>query len=223
MRSKIRLALAGLTAVALMSGVMAADPADAGKKKKKRAKAKSAKVIKKGSKVVQVSKGGNATAGNGGAGGAGGSSGKVFNTGNVGGGAGGGLTQQEAACLGAAFALEDALTPAPGIPGPITDARVVVALARVPNCPLTLADIPASILACIRAVDEPVLDAAEALGCLDDTPGVPGTAGAVFSGDAGNGGTGGDGGSATGGAGGDNTNISSVTVSHDDHSIDVNK
>jgi hypothetical protein len=70
MASKFRMALAGLTAVALLGGVVAADPADAAKKKKKRAKAKT-------SKVVQVSKGGNATAGDGGNGGAGTVSGGV--------------------------------------------------------------------------------------------------------------------------------------------------
>ena len=215
--SKIRMALAGLTVVALVGGVMAASPAEAGKKKRHK------KVVKihKGKSVKQISKGGNATGGNGGAGGSGGSSGAVNNTGNVGGGAGSGLTDAQAACIGAAFALADAAdAPLGAIDGPITDAFVAAALTAA-GCGVTPADIPASVLACVRVADDDgVLTTAEALGCLDNSPGAPGS-GSVFSGNAGNGAAGGNGGNATGGAGGSNTNSSTRTVTSDDHSIDV--
>jgi hypothetical protein len=216
------MALVGLTAAALIGGVMAADPADAGKKKKKKNKARHAK-------VVQISKGGNAKAGNGGNGGAGGSSGNVHNTGNVGGGTpatgpGAGLLPRQAACATLAFLTLDAATPnTPGIPGPIDAADITAALVGgTPQCFPSFGAIPAPFVACIIAAGGDALLQAEAADCLNVTPGTPDGGGTVFSGSGGAGGSGGDGGDATGGTAGNNTNTNSVIVSSDDHSIDVN-
>ena len=201
--SKFRLFLAGLTAAALIGGVMAADPADAGKKKKKRAKAKS-------SKVVQVSKGGKAKAGNGGHGGKGGNSGNVHNTGNVGGG-GPVITPGQASCAETALAAFVGQNP--------TGDDVLDAL--VPSCIPTRNLAANTLQGCIQSAG--TLTQAEINACVDDipvstTPG-SGAGGSVFSGDGGNGAAGGTGGNATGGTGGNNTNSSSTTVNSDDHSI----
>ena len=206
--SKFRLFLAGLTAAALIGGVMAADPADAGKKKKKRAKAKS-------SKVVQVSKGGKAKAGNGGNGGKGGNSGNVHNTGNVGGG--GGLitvpmTPDETACAVAALVTDD----------PQNRGNVISALR--PQCFDNAAVIPEDFIDCVIA-DPGTLTEADIEACLGEVPTVqipgPVSNGSVFSGSGGSGASGGTGGNAVGGTGGNNMNSSSTTVNSDDHSINA--
>jgi hypothetical protein len=214
---KFRVALAGLTALAMMGGVMAADPADAGKKKKKKKGHRSAQ-------VVQVSKGGNAKAGNGGNGGNGGNSGNVNNTGNVGGPAPvvipADLTAAEAECiidavLGGIFA------------GGVAPAGFPAFLALVDAC---LVDPVPALEECFEAgvLAGPGLAVAEIVDCLDaaDDPVVVGGGGGpanVFSGAGGAGGAGGPGGDATGGAGGDNTNTNTVTVTRTstDNSIDV--
>lgn len=204
--SKFRLALAGLTAAALIGGVMVADPADAGKKKHKKVKVvkkKKVKKVKKGDSVKQVSKGGDAKAGNGGNGGSGGSSGNVYNTGNVGGGAGDAL----GSCL-----LELL---------PITVGDLDEAALDAAGCDFASPQEAQDLMVCLRlqADANQVIQESAALACGAV---LPGSGGSVFSGDAGSGAVGGNGGNATGGAGGDNSNTSTVTVNRDDHSIDVN-
>jgi hypothetical protein len=214
MSSKIRMALAGLTVVALVGGVMAAGPAEAGKRKKKR---------HHHSSVVQVSKGGNARGGNAGHGGEGGDSGNVANTGNIGGpgvatvvaGPGAGVTPAQAACLTAALG-------APPVGGGLL-------FAEIDAC-FPPGAVPAALFSCLFAAGAPglpaILDvtAAELGVCLAPTTTVivPGGGGGVVrSGRGGDGGAGGTGGAATGGAGAANTNTSTSTSASDDHSIEV--
>jgi hypothetical protein len=200
--SKVRMALAGWTAVALIGGVMAAGPADAGKKKK-HGKAKHAK-------VVQVSKGGNAQAGNGGAGGAGGSSGSVNNTGNVVGGVGSasagpgtgpgaGLPADLVACVNNALA--------DGVLDALESARCGALV------PPNAEELFPAFIECLEQIPNPVppVPAQFIAPCLIGSG--PGGGGA--------GGNGGSGGNATGGNAGNNSNSSSVTVTRNDHSIGV--
>ena len=210
MSSKFRLALAGLTAAALIGGVMTADPADVWKKKKHK-KVKIVKV-KKGKSVKQVSKGGDAKAGNGGSGGSGGSSGNVYNTGNVNGG--GVAPGTPGGCVLAAF---DDVAPGGAITDPNVEDDFLIA---ADACGATDAQLVCLRTAAIAPGDLTDLTRAEVIGCVGG-PGAGTGGGSVFSGDAGDGGAGGDGGNATGGTGGNNTNTSTVTVSRDDHSIDV--
>jgi hypothetical protein len=206
--SKLRMALVGLTAVALVGGVMSADPAMAGKKKKK-------KNNHHHSSVVQVSKGGNARGGNGGHGGEGGDSGNVANTGNVTGGPRVGFGPLED-CVRAVL---------PFGPGPVPGFAAALAAALTASCGGPL---PAAFIDCLvlRATPAPVVPESAFFFCADLLPGggVPGPGpfgSGVFSGRGGDGGTGGNGGAALAGNGGNNTNSSSVTVASDDHSIDV--
>jgi hypothetical protein len=230
MSSKFRLALAGLTAAALIGGVMTADPADAWKKKKhKKVKVVKVKKVKKGNSVKQVSNGGNAKAGNGGNGGSGGSSGNVYNTGNLGTGpvigppTGPGVGVSPAALDCAADVLVG-----PG--GPFTAAQIANALTTVqPAAPVPCFPgvVPPAFLDCLVAASAtgPGITIDEVGDCGEVTPGgviAPGTpGGSVFSGNGGAGAAGGAGGDAFGGTGGNNSNTSTVTVTRDDHSIDV--
>jgi hypothetical protein len=215
------MALVSITAVALVGGVMFADPADAGKKRKKYKKAKV-------TKVVQVSKGGDAKGGDGGAGGKGGNSGNVANTGNVTGGpfAGPIFLPIDAACV--ATALETLAGPLlNGPPGPGT-VRVTID----PCIPGPPGFIPEELTACLSDAFDVVVDVIvaptpdEIAFCLGAFPGgilVPGPRSGVFSGDGGAGGAGAAGGAAFAGSGGDNTNTSTHTVtvinSNNDNSI----
>lgn len=239
MSSKFRMALAGLTAAALIGGVMVADPADAGKKKHKKVKVikKKVKKVKKGNSVKQVSKGGNAKAGNGGNGGAGGSSGNVYNTGNVGVGTpatpdtgpGVGVTEAQADCILGLDTFGDDIV---DFEVPFTEAEVEAFFedtAPGPQPDDGCGPLPEAFTDCLIAegaiiAGELVITVADVNACLvvvPGTPAVPGGGGAVFSGNGGAGAPGGDGGSATGGDGGSNSNVSTVTVTRDDHSIDV--
>jgi len=220
MSSKLRFVIAGLTAAALIGGVMAANPAEAGKKKKH----------SKHSKVVQISKGGNAKAGNGGNGGKGGSSGNVNNTGNVGGG--GGFVEQAVpgsdlrACAQAALVHFVGLSPNDGA----NSAAFINAL--VPECFPMVSDF-AGMQGCLTssAASGDGLTQDELTACINQfipagapvmiLVAAPAGSGSVFSGNGGNGAGGGNGGEATGGAGGNNTNSSTVTVNRDDHSIEA--
>jgi hypothetical protein len=210
MSSKLRLALAGLTAAALIGGVMVADPADAGKKKHKKVKVVKKKKVKKGNSVKQVSKGGKAKAGHGGHGGNGGNTGNVYNTGNVGGGAT--VTPAQASCAETALGAFIGQNP--------TGDAVLDAL--VPTC-FPSRNLAANTLqGCIQSAG--TLTADEIDDCVGDIPVTPTPSdggGSVFSGDGGGGAGGGTGGNATGGAGGNNSNSSSTTVNSNDHSIDV--
>ena len=184
--SKFRLALAGLTAVALVGGVMMADPADAGKRKKKIKKAKI-------TKIVQVNRSGDATGGAGGSGGAGGNSGKVVNTGDIGGG--GVVTRAAFVADPAVLDCLFANTAGPATIGnPDADPELTVCLGLGAENPLFRACLEAAV---------PV-DRAELLECIDrfDDPVVLGPfgGGAVFSGNGGAGGAGAAGGAASTGA-----------------------
>jgi len=209
MSSKIRMALAGLTVVALAGGLLAANPAEAGKKRKHHHKGHS----HSSSSVKQVSEGGDAKGGNGGNGGKGGSSGNVNNTGNVGvgtpatpdSGPGVGVTAAQGQCMVAGIGVVDTVAHLlAGCFGP--------------------AGPPAAFAACIAAATPNLLTVPEVQNCLTvvpGTPAVPGGSGSVFSGNGGAGASGGTGGNAIGGNGGDNSNTSQTTVSRDDHSIEV--
>ena len=218
--STIRMALAGLTAVALLGGVMAADPADAGKKRKKNKKTNI-------TKVVQVNRSGDARGGDGGHGGKGGDIGKVVNPGDVTGGPFGpfgpfgpdlapGLLPGEAGCILAAFR-------AAGNPNADellnTEADVNAVLAAAVTC-----GAPTEVILCLEVeavTPAPFhLNQGEVIGCLrDGVPGggVPGGDGdlrgfrtGVLSGDGGAGGPGGAGGNATTGAVRGNNNASVI-------------
>lgn len=181
------MALAGLTAVALLGGVMAAAPAEAGKKRKKSVK------------IVQNARGGDARTGNGGNGGNGGN---VFSFGGAGTpgtpatGPGVGVTNAQLAC--AAGVLVNPAAP------PFTPANIVNALtAGAPPCfPGTP---PAAFVDCLVAASQAGgITAAEVIACGAVTPGTPATVGGGGGGVGGAGGAGAASGNATGGAGGNN-------------------
>lgn len=202
--SKIRMALVGLTAVALIGGVMGADPADAGKKRKKIKKAKI-------TKVVQVNRGGDARGGNAGSGGRGGDSGKVANTGNV----GGGPVTTIPAFVADPAVLECLFGELPALPGVVIDAG------ELAGCLALGAENPLFRVCLVEAL--PAITLAELAACIDrfDDPVVVGPVGggAVFSGDGGAGGDGGDGGDAQGGDASNNTQT--VTITKDDHAATI--
>ena len=113
-----------------------------------------------------------------------------------------------------------------GPPGGYTAAQILNAITTAPAvCFSGPGTVPAAFLDCLVDASPDGVLADEVVDCGVIipgeliTPGSPG--GSVFSGTGGNGAAGGEGGDATGGAGGANSNTSTVTVTRDDHSIDV--
>jgi hypothetical protein len=208
--SKIRMILVGLTAAALIGGVMSADPAMAGKRKKH----KKAKIVKiqKVDKSQSVN-GGNAGTGNGGNGGHGGHGGSAVNTGGGGGvvflpgtAPGAGLPAAFAACMAAA-----------ALPG--SDGGTTINADEFTSCLTStgtvLAALPAAFLACIGSLNSVNAIPPTQQFCFAGAPGfaatVVATPGALSVGGAG--GTGAPSGDARGGVGG--------TIRNSDNSVRV--
>jgi hypothetical protein len=204
MGSKIRMTLAALTAVALVGGLMAADPADAGKKRKHH---------KKSVKISQNARGGDARGGNGGHGGNGGN---AFNFGGAGTpgtpatGPGVGVTPANVACL-------LPLGPSPGgivaaAPfGPAEFEAAVEAALEGACGPLPEAFTDCVIAGGTVAGAVIVIDDADIVACLEVVPGTPGTVGGGGA-IGGAGGAGAPGGAAHAGNGGANV----INVENDD-------
>jgi hypothetical protein len=202
MMSKIRMSLAGLTAVALLGSAALSTPAMAWHKRSH----KSSK-SHKSSSIVQVSKGGDARTGNGGSGGEGGDGGSAVNTGGSTTVVSPGLNADQVACLGGVFTRFATGNPAtiPG-PGPVTGTPLGAAIT---GCAGAAAG--AAINACLDAAftgTPPVVTGGAFARCLTVVPPITtttpgGGGGAVSSGGAG--GAGAASGNAQGGNAGNNT------------------